>query len=615
MMMSMPHTQLCDNGRMLRVIAWISCTAWVAFGQAGGGAPDGKALFEKNCAICHKPGADNRAPLPEVLAQRPNQSIMDALESGVMKAEAAGLSAVERRAIADYLVPRTGAAVETARDNACPAGAKPLANLNGWNGWSVDLVNSRSQTAAGAGLRAQDVAKLKVKWAFGFPDTVSVDAQPTVVGGRLFFGSANGTVYSLDARTGCMYWSYKAASKVRPAVSVASIGRGQYAAYFGDGQTNIYALNAQTGQLLWKTKLDEHPMAGITAAPKVYGGHVYVGVRSAGEEMAAQNPKYPCCTFRGSMSSLDAATGKLLWKTFSITDPPTKLKTSAAGTDLFGPSGAGIWGSPTIDVKRKIIYAGTGNNYSDPPTNTSDAVLAFDMETGSLLWSKQLTEDAWNASCSSQAKPSCPEKPDRDVDIGSSIILHTLPNGKDILLVGQKAGVVFGLDPDRRGEILWQTPIGKGGALGGIQWGMAADQEKVYAPLSDIFPGPGGGLFALNIATGAKVWSVPPYEPNCKGTRGCSQAQLAPATLIPGVVFSGSMDGHLRAHSTTDGTLIWDLDTVRDFETVNGVKAHGGSLNVAGATIADGMLFVDSGYNVLIGMPGNVLLALSVDGK
>ena len=599
---------------MFRVIALLGCCAGLMFAQAGA-TPDGKALFEKNCAVCHKPGANNRAPLPEALAQRPNQSIVDALESGVMKAQAAGLSAVERQAIADFLAPRTGLSVQPVSENACAPGAKPLANLNGWNGWSVDLVNSRAQSTAGAGMRALDVPKLKVKWAFGFPDTVSVDAQPTVVGGRLFFGSANGTVYSLDARTGCAYWTYKADSKVRSAVSVASIGRGQYTAYFGDGQTNIYALNALTGQLLWKTKLDVHPMAGITAAPKVYNGRVYVGVRSAGEEMAAQNPKYPCCTFRGSMASLDAATGKLLWKTYSITDPPTKLKTSSAGTDLFGPSGAGIWGSPTVDVKRKVIYAGTGNNYSDPPTNTSDAVLAFDMESGSLLWSKQFTADAWNASCSSPAKASCPEKPDRDVDIGSSIILHKLPNGKDILLVGQKAGVVYGLDPDRRGEILWQTTIGKGGALGGIQWGMAADQDNVYAPLSDILPGPGGGLFALNIATGAKVWSVAPYEPACKGTRGCSPAQLAPATLIPGVVFSGSMDGHLRAHSTKDGKLLWDLDTVRDFETVNGVKAHGGSMNVAGATIADGMLFVDSGYNVLIGMPGNVLLALSVNGK
>jgi polyvinyl alcohol dehydrogenase (cytochrome) len=597
---------------MLRASVGFLCAFAAAFAQP---APDGKALFEANCAMCHRAGAENRAPLPEVLAQRPNRSIVDALESGIMASEGAKLTAAQRQAVADFLVPRTAAAATPARENTCAAGARPVSNVKGWNGWGVDLSNSRMQSAAAAGLRAQDIPRLRVKWAFGFPNAVSVDAQPSVVGGRLFFGSTDGTVYSLDARTGCVYWSFHAASKVRSAITVAPFGRGQFAAYFGDGQSTVYAVNAQTGELLWKTKLDMHPMAGITGAPKIYGGHVFVGVRSATEEVAAQDPKYPCCTFRGSLASLDASTGKLVWKTFTITDPPARTRKSAVGTELFGPSGAGIWASPTIDEKRKVIYAGTGNNYSDPPTNTSDAVLAFDLESGSLLWSKQLTADAWNMSCSQPGKPSCPENPDRDVDVGSSPILHTLPGGKDILLVGQKSGIVYGLDPERRGEILWHTEIGKGGGLGGVQWGMAADQDKVYAPLSDIFPGPGGGLFALKIATGEKAWSVPPAEPACKGTRGCSPAQLAPATLIPGAVFSGSMDGHLRAHSTADGKLVWDFDTLRDFETVNGVKAHGGSMNVAGPTVADGMLFVNSGYNVLIGMPGNVLLALSVEGK
>ncbi len=593
---------------MFRLVTFFVCAAAAGFAQS-----DGKALFELHCATCHKAGADNRAPLPEALATRPNQAIIVALESGIMKAQAANLTAAQRQAIADYLSPRTAAAVEMAKNSQCTGGTTALKNANGWNGWSNDLVNTRLQTSGG--LRAQDVPKLKVKWAFGLPDTVSVDAQPTVAGGRLFFGSANGMVYSLDEKTGCVYWTFKAPTKVRSAVSVTRIPSGQYAAIFGDGETTVYAVNAQNGDLLWKTRLDTHPMAGITGAPKVYNGRVYVGVRSAAEEMAAQDPKYKCCTFRGSLDALDVATGKLIWKTYTISDPPTQTKKNSAGTDLYGPSGAGIWNSPTIDVKRKIIYAGTGNNYSDPPTNTSDAVLAFDMESGSLLWSKQLTEDAWNASCMGGAKPSCPANPDRDVDIGASVILHSLPNGKDILLVGQKSGTVYGLDPDKRGEVLWHTEIGKGGGLGGIQWGMATDQDKVYAPLSDIMPGPGGGLFALRIANGEKAWTVPPAEPACKGQRGCSPAQLAPATLIPGVVFSGSMDGHLRAHATADGKMIWDFDTLKDFETVNGVKAHGGSMNVAGPTIADGMLFVNSGYNVLIGIPGNVLLALSVDGK
>jgi polyvinyl alcohol dehydrogenase (cytochrome) len=598
-------------GAMLRFIEIFCCFAIAAFAQA----PDGKALFAAKCAMCHSEGGDKRAPLPEVLQQRPNESIVVALEAGAMRSQGAGLTSAERRAVADFLSPRTAASEQPIRQNACPSSARPLTNLNGWNGWGVDLVNSRLQTTAAAGLRAEDIPKLKVKWAFGIPYEVTVEAQPTVVGGRLFFGSATGSVYSLDARTGCQYWMFKADTRMRTAINIASIGGGQYAAYFGDSETNVYAVNAQTGKLLWKTKLDPHPMAGITGAPKLYKGRLYVGVRSASEEVAAGDPKYPCCTFRGSLVALDAATGKVAWKTFTIPDPPTRTKMSSAGTQLFGPSGVGIWSSPTIDVKRNLVYAGTGNNYSDPPTSTSDAILAFDLSSGSLKWSKQLTEDAWNASCGRPDKPSCPANPDRDVDVGASPILHSLPGGKDILLVGQKSGVVFGLDPDRRGEIVWQKQISKGGGIGGIQWGIAADENQVYAPISDIIPGPGGGLFALKIANGEQAWYVPPAEPACKGKRGCSPAQLAAATLIPGVVFSGSMDGHLRAHSTKDGALIWDLDTVRDFDTVNGVKAHGGSLNVAGPAIAGGMLFVNSGYNVMIGMPGNVLLALSVDGK
>ena len=600
---------------MLRAIAIVSCTIAMSAAALAQSAPDGKAIFEQNCAMCHKPGGDPRAPLPEALHERPNESILVALEAGIMRSQGERLTAAERRAVAEFLSPRASEANVTARPDACPANAKPLSKLTGWNGWGVDLVNSRMQSTAAAGLHAEDISKLKVKWAFGFPYAVTIEAQPTAVGGRLFLGTATGTVYSLDEHTGCIYWTFRADTRVRTAITIEPSGRGQYAAYFGDAETNVYAVNAQTGKLIWKTKLDEHPMAGITGAPKLYKGRLIVGVRSAGEEVAAGDPKYPCCTFRGSLASLDAATGKLIWKTWTISEPAAKTKISSAGTQLWGPSGAGIWGSPAIDVKRKLIYAGTGNNYSDPPTNTSDAVLAFDLETGAMKWSKQLTEDAWNASCGRGPAASCPQKPDRDVDIGASPVLHTLQNGKDVILIGQKSGTVWALDPDRKGEPIWKKEISKGGGLGGIQWGIAADKDNVYAPISDIFPGPGGGLFALQIATGEKVWYVPPADPACKGVRGCSPAQLAAATVIPGAVFSGSMDGHLRAHAVADGKLLWDFDTTQNFETVNGVKAHGGSLNFAGPVLADGMLFVNSGYNVLIGMPGNVLLALSVDGK
>jgi polyvinyl alcohol dehydrogenase (cytochrome) len=590
---------------MFRSIGILCCLAMPAFSQA----PDGKALFAAKCAMCHE-GGDKRAPVPEVLRQRPNESIVVALEAGPMRSQGATLTAAERRAVANFLSPKTAESDLPVRENACPAGRHPLSGLEGWNGWGVDLVNSRMQTAAAAGLRAEDIPNLKVKWAFGIPYEVTVEAQPTVVGGRVFFGSATGAVYSLDAKTGCQYWMFKSDTRMRTALNIARIGRDEYAAYFGDSETNVYAVNAETGKLLWKTRLDTHPMAGITGAPKFYKDTLYVGVRSSSEEVAAGDPKYPCCTFRGSMVALDAGTGKVVWKTYTIADAPARTKVSSAGTQLYGPSGVGIWSSPTIDVKRNLVYAGTGNNYSDPPTPTSDAILAFDLNSGALKWSKQLTLDAWNASCGRPDKPSCPANPDRDVDVGASSILRTLPNGRDVLLVGQKSGVVFALDPDKRGEIVWQRTVSKGGANGGIQWGLAADENNVYAPISDIFPGPGGGLFALKIASGEQAWYVPPADPPCKGKRGCSPAQLAAATLIPGAVFSGSMDGHLRAHATADGSLIWDFDTTREFETVNGVKAHGGSMNMAGPAIAGGMLFVNSGYNVMIGMPGNVVIAL-----
>ncbi len=600
---------------MARTIRFFLLALFLSAAWLSGAPPDGSGLFENNCALCHKAGADNRTPLPEALKRLPNRAIVAALESGSMKVQGAKLSIAERQAIADFLSPPSESTIQPLKLNACSGPAPALANLNGWNGWSTDLINSRMQTAKEAGISASDVPKLKVKWAFGFADAATVFSQPTVVNGRLFFGSGNGTMYSLDAKTGCLYWTFKSQSQVRTAVTIAAIGKNQHAAFFGDGQATMYALNAQTGELLWKTKLDEHKMAGITGAPKVYNGRVYVGVRSGGEEMMAANPKYACCTFRGSLASLDAATGHLLWKTYTIPDPPTTTKKNVQGTDLYGPSGAAIWSSPTIDVKRKAVYAGTGNNYSDPPTRDSDAVLAFDLDTGSKLWSKQMNPDVWNFSCSQPGKPNCPETPDRDTDIGASPILRSLPDGKDVLLIGQKSGMVYGIDPDKRGEILWEVQIGKGGALGGVMWGMAADNTNVYVPLSDIFPGPAGGLFALKISSGEKVWTVPPPVPACKGKGGCSAAQMAPATLLPGVVFSGSLDGHLRAYSTVDGKVIWDLDTLRDFDTVNGVKAHGGSLNATGPTIADGMMFVNSGYSQLTGMAGNVLLALTVDGK
>jgi len=549
-------------------------------------------------------------------------SIIAALETGSMKTQGAALTAAQRDLIASFLTEGHGSLPDTAvKTNTCPDAGSAVPNLNGWNGWGIDLANTRFQTAKMAGLSAAQVPSLKVKWAFGFRNAGgTVFGQPTIAGGRLFFGSGDGTVYSLDAKTGCVFWTYKAPVTVRTAITLGAIDNGHSAAYFGNVKANVYAVDAQNGELLWKVLVDDHPVARVTGAPKLYQGRVYVPVSSI-EEVSAGSPKYPCCKFRGSVVALDVKTGKQLWKTYSIPDVPAPTGQSSAGTDRFGPSGAAIWSSPTLDVKRKVLYVGTGNQYSDPVSKYSDAVIAMDLDTGTVKWSSQMSQgDHWNFGCINPNKGSCPETQGPDIDIGSSPILRSL-NGKDVLVVGQKSGVVHGLDPDKQGDILWTVRIGKGGALGGIMWGSSADEKTAYVPLSDWgVKGAdgslaGGGLFAINIGTGEKVWYAPPVKPACMPKIGCAPSQMAPTTVIPGVVFSGSMDGHLRAYSTSNGSVIWDFDTLREFESVNGVAAKGGSLSAAGPTIANGMLFVNSGYAALGGMAGNVLLAFTADGK
>jgi len=577
----------------------------------GAFAQDGAALFEEHCASCHRPDSSTRAPLRDVLARVPRPAILAALETGNMKAQGAALTLVERRAIAEFLSPIVATAEP--RTGFCAAAPPKMSAAIGWNGWGLDLANTRFQPSPG--LTVQQVSALKLKWAFGFPNGKSVFGQPAIAGGRLFLGSEDGTVYSLDTRTGCIYWTYKASSQVRTAVSVDSSLR---AVYFGDVQANAYRLDAATGSLVWKMRVEEHPYARITGAPKLYAGRLYVPVSST-EEVGGGSPKYPCCTFRGSVAALDAETGKLVWKTYAIPDPPKATRLNSAGVQLMGPAGAAIWSSPTIDVERRALYVATGNAYSDPPVSSSDAILSLDLETGSLQWARQMTEaDGWNFNCLSPKRSNCPEHSGPDVDFGSSPILRTIAPGRRLLLAGQKSGVLHAIDPDAQGKIVWQARLGKGGPLGGIEWGPAADEQAVYAALSDFAggqPEQGGGLFAVGISSGEKLWYAAPPKPGCLGKSGCSAAQMAPVTVIPGVVFSGSLDGHLRAFSTADGKLVWDFDTAREYDTCNGVKANGGSLNATGPTIAEGMLYVNSGYSQLTGMPGNVLLAFAPDEK
>jgi polyvinyl alcohol dehydrogenase (cytochrome) len=368
----------------------------------------------------------------------------------------------------------------------------------------------------------------------------------------------------------------------------------------------------------------------------LFEARLYVPASST-EEVAGADPNYSCCQFRGSVTALDAANGKTIWTSYTIPEEPKPTRKNKRGVQLYGPSGAGVWSAPTIDAAKRVIYITTGDSYSDPPAHTSDAFLALDLDTGKILWSRQMTEgDAFTIACGNPAlEESCPQAKGPDFDFGSSPILVTLPNGRRALIAGQKSGVVHAIDPDQQGEVLWQTRLGHGSALGGIQWGSATDGTNVYAALSDVGfrsvpagtpgsrpglfgnisldPQSGGGLFALKVTTGERVWTTP--HPGCGDRPGCSPAQSAAVTAIPGVAFSGSLDGHLRAYSTTGGRIIWDVDTSREYQTVDGVAGTGGSIDGPGPVIVGGMLYVNSGYALFGGSPGNVLLAFSLDGK
>jgi polyvinyl alcohol dehydrogenase (cytochrome) len=604
-------------------------------------AQDGAQVYRQHCAGCHDTPTARVPPFTALRAMDAG-SIIRSLESGVMKTQAAGLTSAERYAVVGYLAspaPQSVAPPPAAAFCSPPMG--PLSDASQaphWGVWGANSANTRFQEVAAAGIGAADVPRLKLKWAFGLGTGTAVHSQPAIVGGHAFVANLTGQVYSLDARTGCIHWTFAADAPVRSALVFGELASGgtdgstqSSAIYFGDQRGNAYAVNATTGKLLWRVHVDDHFAALITGAPQFHRGVLYVPVTSY-EELLPPSPTYECCTFRGSVVALDAATGQRIWKTYTIVETPHATEKSKNGTQLYGPSGAAVWSTPTFDENNDVLYAATGDNYSEPATKTSDAVLALDAKTGKILWSKQLTAgDIYNNGCASPAKTNCPDAHGEDFDFGQPPILVSLANGHRALVIGQKSGMVHALDPERQGEILWQKRIGPGGALGGIQWGSAADREKMYVALSGIQfavvpdnaapqgysfgvdPKQGGGLFALRLSTGETAWSAKPAD--CGERKHCSPAQSAAVTAIPGVVFSGSEDGHLRAYATAGGEVIWDADTVRDYDTVNGQKARGGSLDVAGPVIAGGMLYVNSGYGQWGGMPGNVLLAFSVDGK
>lgn len=582
------------------------------------------ALFRTYCATCHEgPGANPQAPGLDVLKRMTAEQVLESLERGAMRVRAAERSRAQRRALAEYvsgkpLAANSGGPIpRSAFCSATPAPAPVTLAGPAWNGWGHGITNARFQSAAAAGLKAADLSRLTLKWAFGFPGATSAGTQPVVAGGRVYAATAEGDVYVLDAKTGCVHWTLEVEAGIRSAITLDRRGTGELVAYFGDQAANVYAVDAKAGTVLWKVEVDEHPHAAITAAPQLYNGRLFVPVSSR-EESQVGDARYPCCSFRGSVVALDAASGKRLWKTYSVAETPRSTAKNSIGTQLHGPAGGAIWNTPTIDTRRNVLYVGTGNNFAPPATGLSDSLLALDLNTGAVRWSRQVTEnDIWNGSCRQPDREAavCPDKDAPDFDFTGSALLVDVGNGRQLIVVGNKSGVVFAFDPDASGKIVWQQRVAQGSSSGGVFWGSATDGVNIYAANADFVadaPAASGGMNALDLRTGRVVWSVP--GAGCASKTPCKPSQAAAVTLIADAAFSGTMDGRLRAYSTRDGKVLWEYDTARDFATVNGVKANGGSMSNSGPAIVGGMLFVNSGYSHHGGiLPGNVMLAFSAE--
>jgi polyvinyl alcohol dehydrogenase (cytochrome) len=577
-------------------------------------------VYQQNCGTCHGTEGTTtdgkKAPSIAQLQEYAPEKVYAVLNAATSAPHAGSFTDLQKRQFAEFVSgrPMNSAAGDPKNmANRCasnPAMANPE-NGPSWNGWGAGVRNARFQTAAAAGLTADQVPNLKLKWAFGVPNATEMYSQPAVVSGRVFFGSDAAWLYSLDAKTGCVYWAFAADAGIRSAPVIAPFkGSGAQATtnavYFTDVLTRIYAVDAQTGKALWKTKAGDHPRAKSSNGLTVHDGRVYAGFSSM-ETTTGAVSTYECCSFRGHVVALNAHTGEKLWRTFVIAEEPKPRGKNAQGVTLYGPAGGAVWNVPTVDAKRRRVYVGTGNGYTSPAAEGTDSVIAFDMDSGKIVWQHQEVKgDAYISNCAARGRggDNCPDTLGPDYDFGgSSLILHTLPDGRDILVVGSKGGLAIAFDPDKNGAVLWNTNLAqtRPGAAGLIVFGGASDGQNVYYGLNQA----GAVVAAVSLTDGSRKWTAT-ASPGARG--GIPAAN----TAIPSVVFSHASDGVLRALAAADGKVLFEYATAKDYTTVNNVPARGGAFGQSGSTIVNGMLFVGSGYNGQ-GAGGNAMLAFGLE--
>ena len=490
------------------------------------------------------------------------------------------------------------------------------------NGWSAGTGNLRYTPQSEAGLTPGSLASLAPAWVFALPDTDAPRSQPVVTRDTVFIADGDGGVYALDRKTGCEKWRVDAGSMVRTAMRLVRTGDTALLT-FGTLEADLVALDPTTGKEAWRTRVSDHPNAMISGSTAELDGVLYQGV-SSWEVFWAANPFFACCTFRGGVVAVDAASGEILWRAYTIEKEAQVTRSRFLLPDHRGPSGAPVWSHPAIDPVRRQLYVGTGENYSSPATDTSDAILAFDLDTGKMVWKRQFTSaDAWNVACVVPGHYNCPEEKGEDLDFGAPPILASV-NGRDYLLAGQKSGLVVALDPET-GVTHWTRRLGSGGKAGGVHFGMAADPGRgtLYVPINDRDVGamlgnswrgtPRPSLHALDIETGETRWDVDSpadcLEPGGEELiDGCHRGLSAPTTVAGDIVFAPTLDGVLRAFHADTGEQLWTFDTHRQFAAVNGGFAEGGAIAVGGAYVTGGEIFLSSGYALVDQLPGNAFI-------
>lgn len=480
----------------------------------------------------------------------------------------------------------------------CTFPAAPAANADSWLGWGNGTDNDRY---VANGLNSEDLDNLQLQWAFAFPGVSSVVGNPVVVGNVIYIGVDSGQLYAIDLDSACIHWTVQADAGVRTAPAFAELN-GRPTLFFGDRRAQVYAVDAVTGAQLWKVKVEDHAAAILTGSPQFVRlegeanpARLIVPVSSSEEGVAAV-PTYACCSFRGSVVTLDATSGAQVWKTYMIQTPPRDTEPGRKG-----PSGAAIWSAPTVDLAAKRLYVTTGDAYSAPADIATDAVMGLDLVSGAILWINQGTaDDVWTVACMT---PNAPANCGPDQDYGSPAMLVTAAD-RQFLVAGQKSGWIRAFSPTG-GSLLWNTALVENtGEFGGkVIWGGANDGSKAYFGLGS------GGIAAVRLSDGEKQWftELAPSEELAKHT-----GQDGPLTVSGDLLISGGWDGLLRVLSTSTGELLWEFNTAREFEPVNEGPAKGGSLGAAGPVVVGKRLLVPSGYvGVKSGMPGNVLLMFS----